>query len=90
MEYGATTGRPRQINWLDIDHVEKAATINGITHLIINKMDILKQLNVWCIRRSNKDELIWFNSEEDMKKYILDRPAFRDVEITFSYSPEDI
>lgn len=83
-EYGATTGRPRQINWLDLNLVEKAAKINGITHLIVNKMDILRQINVWKLRYN--DEIISFLNEDSWKSYIQNK--FPNVEIIFSYSPE--
>jgi adenylosuccinate synthase len=47
-EYGATTGRPRQIDWLDLDEVITACQMNGVTKLIINKMDVLgKVKNGW-------------------------------------------
>ena len=35
-EYGATTGRPRQCNWMDWDLVEKAIKVNGVTDLVFN------------------------------------------------------
>jgi len=44
-EYGATTGRPRQIDWLNIDEVITACQMNGITKLIVNKMDVLSKVN---------------------------------------------
>ncbi len=44
-EYGATTGRPRQIDWLNLDEVNIACQMNGITKLIVNKMDVLDQVN---------------------------------------------
>ena len=43
-EYGATTGRPRQIDWLNIQEVITACQMNGVTKLIINKMDVLRQV----------------------------------------------
>lgn len=43
-EFGATTGRPRQCNWLDLRTVEKAIRVNGVNHLIINKFDVLEQV----------------------------------------------
>ena len=46
-EYGATTGRPRQTNWLDLDMLEKAIKINGVTKLVMNKVDILEELQHW-------------------------------------------
>ena len=32
-EYGATTGRPRKCNWIDLDSLAYAAKVNDITHL---------------------------------------------------------
>jgi adenylosuccinate synthase len=47
-EYGATTGRPRQIDWLNLDEVNQACQMNGVTKLIVNKMDVLAQVeNAW-------------------------------------------
>jgi adenylosuccinate synthase len=43
-EFGATTGRPRQIDWLNIDEVTTACQMNGVTKLIVNKMDVLDQI----------------------------------------------
>ena len=40
-EFGATTGRPRRCGWLDAVMLREAATVNGFTHLAINKLDIL-------------------------------------------------
>ena len=45
MEYGATTGRRRQCNWLDLSRLIKAAQINCVTHLVVSKLDILRELN---------------------------------------------
>ena len=44
-EYGATTGRPRQIDWLDLDEVNEACKMNGVDFLIVNKMDVLRQVD---------------------------------------------
>lgn len=46
-EVGATTGRKRKVRWLDLDGVIKAININGVTDLIINKADILKEVGVF-------------------------------------------
>lgn len=40
-EFGATTGRPRAIGWLDLEQVRFAVEINGITDLVITKIDVL-------------------------------------------------
>lgn len=43
-EYGATTGRPRRCGWLDLLVVKHAAIINGLTDIVITKIDILSGL----------------------------------------------
>ena len=48
-EYGATTGRPRQIRWLDIDEVLVACLRNGVDTLIINKLSIISKLIIQLI-----------------------------------------
>lgn len=44
-EYGATTGRPRRCGWLDFVALRHAVRINGLTGLIITKLDILDELD---------------------------------------------
>ena len=48
-EFGATTGRKRQVNWMSMKLLRKAANINGVTHLVVNKMDVLEQVNKWTV-----------------------------------------
>lgn len=43
-EYGSTTGRPRQCGWLDIPALQYAIVLNGVTHLILTKLDVLTAL----------------------------------------------
>ena len=40
-EYGATTGRPRRIGWIDLPALDYACQKGGITNLIVTKFDIL-------------------------------------------------
>lgn len=44
-EFGATTGRPRAIGWLDLEEVKFACKINKVTDLVITKADILSGLS---------------------------------------------
>ena len=46
-EYGSTTGRPRQIGWTNLDDIIKACNINGVTHLVVNKVDVLEQVGTF-------------------------------------------
>ncbi|MDR0804355.1 MAG: adenylosuccinate synthase [Oscillospiraceae bacterium] len=41
-EFGTTTGRPRRTGYFDAVIVRYATRVNGITHLAINKLDVLK------------------------------------------------
>lgn len=43
-EYGATTGRPRKVGWLDLPQLKYACSLNDITDLIITKLDIMSVL----------------------------------------------
>ncbi|MBI5876773.1 MAG: adenylosuccinate synthase [Chloroflexi bacterium] len=40
-EYGSTTGRPRRTGWLDLVALKYATRNNGVTELVITKMDVL-------------------------------------------------
>src|SRR5204862_177430 len=40
-EYGTTTGRPRRCGWLDLVALKYAIRINGLTGLVLTKLDAL-------------------------------------------------
>ena len=40
-EVGATTGRPRRCGWFDAVLLREAVTVNGLTDLALNKLDVL-------------------------------------------------
>ena len=89
-EYGATTGRPRQCNWMDWNLLEKAANINGVTDLVFNKVDVLRQVQRWNILDNKKK--VQFSSEEGMKDWILTKTSSFPIkpEVYFSESPNFI
>lgn len=103
-EYGATTGRHRQCNWLNIRDLKRAININGVTDLIVNKVDILREAGEWSLRSSDNNAIMLkLGSEENWKSYIngyinndssltFGDLTFGDsrVNITFSESPERI
>ncbi|MGA3211786.1 MAG: adenylosuccinate synthase [Terriglobales bacterium] len=43
-EYGAVTGRPRRCGWMDLPLLRYAVMVNGITWLVITKLDVLDEL----------------------------------------------
>src|SRR5690242_1239724 len=40
-EFGTTTGRPRRTGWIDLVALRYAARINGLTGVVITKLDVL-------------------------------------------------
>ncbi|MGA8182888.1 MAG: adenylosuccinate synthase [Terriglobia bacterium] len=44
-EYGAVTGRPRRCGWFDVPAARYAARVNGLSAMIITKLDILDTLD---------------------------------------------
>ena len=40
-EFGATTGRPRRCGWIDIPQLKYTIMLNGVTQLVMTKIDIL-------------------------------------------------
>ena len=42
-EYGAVTGRSRRTGWLDLPLLRYAGMINGITRLVVTKLDVLDE-----------------------------------------------
>ena len=43
-EFGTTTGRPRRVGWLDMVLLRYAARVNGLTELVVTKLDVLSGL----------------------------------------------
>ena len=44
-EFGATTGRPRRCGWLDLVALRYTAMMNGTTHLIMMKSDVMNDFD---------------------------------------------
>jgi adenylosuccinate synthase len=44
-EFGTTTGRPRRCGWLDLVLLRYAARVNGLTGLVVTKLDVLTGLD---------------------------------------------
>jgi len=43
-EYGAVTGRARRVGWLDLPLLRYSKMINGITWLVVTKLDVLDEV----------------------------------------------
>ena len=86
-EFGATTGRPRQCNWLNLNNLQKAIQINGVTDLVFSKMDVLENVGEWSLYHNEKK--LDFSSEKETIEYIIENlnPMLR---IYWSSSPIEI
>jgi len=90
-EYGSTTGRARQVNWLDFDMLKMAARINGVSKVVLNKMDILEQINSWCLY--DGPSLFEFECREDIEFWLkskLKLEVSNNIEVIFSGNKEYI
>lgn len=43
-EYGATTGRPRRVGWLDLVALKYTVRLNGSKEIAVSKLDVLSQI----------------------------------------------
>lgn len=68
-EYGTTTGRLRKVNYLNINKLIKALYYSGTTDLIISKIDILEEVNIFKYIYNN--EICSFESIETMIESII-------------------
>jgi len=94
-EFGATTGRPRQCDWLNMARLRRAIRMNGITHLVLNKCDIIKELGVFRLYSGEDHNSVTeeeFNTFEEMKtcieREVLLLPSIQQVH--FSEAPEGL
>ena len=70
-EYGATTGRRRQTNWMNMQTLERAVRINGVTHIVFNKVDVLRSIEEWALY--DLEKRVEFKNGSDMEAFILER-----------------
>lgn len=87
-EYGATTGRPRQCNWMNWDLLEKASNINGVTDLVFNKVDVLEEVRRWRIYE--KGDEVKFENGEMMQNWIKNKVSNKNINLYFSGDKDKI
>ncbi|MDG6955960.1 MAG: adenylosuccinate synthetase [Nitrososphaerota archaeon] len=44
-EYGATTGRPRRVGWLDLVSLKYAISLDGVEEVAVTKLDVLSKMD---------------------------------------------
>jgi adenylosuccinate synthase len=54
-EFGVTTGRPRRCGWLDLPLLKYAVRVNGLTELVLTKIDVLSGLEEIKVCTSYED-----------------------------------
>ncbi len=90
-EYGATTGRLRKVNYLNLDTLYKSIKVNHPTHIIFNKTDILRKVRNWNIidQQGIKKEM---NSEETFcdEIQLFINKINPNIHTRFSFSPDRI
>ena len=88
-EFGATTGRKRQVNWIDLNFLKKAIKINGVTHLVVNKVDVLEKVGQWALFDNTTKK--HFDSGGDFEDFLM-RSVVPDRlhQVLFSSSPHTI
>ena len=87
-EYGSTTGRKRQCNFLNLNNLIESLIINNCTTCIINKMDILIDVNIFKLYYL--DDIITFKNFDEFSQFIKDKLSFLKNGIKFSFSPNEI
>ena len=86
-EYGATTGRPRQGNWLNLEELKKSIALNSINKLVINKVDVMRDLGQW--KMYHDSSLISFENEKEMCDFIIAQLS-NNIEVFFSEDKDRI
>jgi adenylosuccinate synthase len=84
-EFGSTTGRRRIVNWLNLNRLIDAVKISGVTKLIINKCDVLEQINAFKVYQNNS--LYKFSTLQSMQSFIkayINSNSNDYIEIVFS------
>jgi len=83
-EFGATTGRKRRCGWIDIPALKYAIAINGVTKLMMMKVDVLSNLeNIHvCTHYKYNGELIDYlpfdTSEDTIEPVYKELAAWKD------------
>ena len=88
-EFGATTGRKRKCNWLNLKKLLIACNINRVSTIYINKCDIIKKLGIYKLY-DIQDKLFIFSKYDDMIEYIEITLKIYNYNVVFSSSKENI
>ncbi len=78
-EYGATTGRKRRCGWLDLVVCKQAVQMNGLTDLVLTKIDVLSDLKEIpvCIAYEDEEGKKHYNLPSTIAAYKHLRPVYK-------------
>jgi len=79
-EFGATTGRPRRCGWLDCVQLRRAVEVNGTTHLVLTKPDVLggtDTIQICTAYEINGDTIAGFPSQLSRLEQV--RPVYERI-----------
>lgn len=86
-EFGVTTGRPRRCGWLDIPVLKHAVRVNGLTEIVLTKLDVLSGFEeIKVCTGYKKDDEIFTEFPADFEKLEDYQPVYE----TFAGWEEDI
>ena len=80
-EFGATTNRPRRCGWLDVVFLRHAVRVNGITDLVVTKLDVLsgfKTVRIGVAYQRNGGRTDTFTS--NIRLLERSKPVYEDFE----------
>lgn len=82
-EFGAVTGRPRRCGWIDIPALRYACMLNGVTHLIVTKPDVMNDFDEikictdYIIDDKEVDEIPFEYNEVEIKPRLQSFPGWK-------------
>lgn len=82
-EFGSTTGRPRRCGWLDLPALKYSVMINGVTKLIMTKVDVLNDFDSikLCTAYLYKEEEISYPpsiyNEDNLKPVLISMKGWK-------------
>ncbi|MCE5195076.1 MAG: adenylosuccinate synthase [Nitrospiraceae bacterium] len=79
-EYGATTGRPRRCGWLDLVVLRHSVMINGMSGIVLTKLDILDGLDTIKVCDSYTSEgKTYKNFPKELNVFEKCEPVYEDL-----------
>jgi adenylosuccinate synthase len=91
-EFGATTGRSRKVNWLNMERIVQAINVNAVTHLIINKADVLEDVGIFGAMDLGGN-LVTYTELSDFTSFVkntISDNVDNMLHITWSFSPSSV